>query len=121
MFKVENYLSKQHSMIRYNCWDFIREVWLELMNEDIGFRTPKGASREDMKYKFAREEVEFERINKPQDPCIVLFTRKTALPHVGVYVKGKVLHLPEHNTGKHEPLSIAALGFKETRFYLCKQ
>lgn len=121
MFKVENYLLKQHNMVTYNCWDFIREVWEDLTAQDIGYRTPKGASRKDMKHKFAREEAEFQRIDELQNPCIVLFTRKNALPHVGVYLNGGVLHLPEHNTAKYEPIDIVGLGFKETRYYLCKQ
>ena len=121
MLVIENYLRKQHNMETYNCWDFIREVYLDLTEQDIGFRTPKGASRADMKEKFAREEAQFERIEKPQDPCIVLFKRKKVLPHVGIFVRGRVLHLPEKTTARYEPLEIASLGFIDTRFYLCKQ
>ena len=121
MFTVDNYLPKVHNMEDYNCWDFIREVWLELTDEDIGFRTPKNVTRKAMKEKFAREEADFTQIDTPIDPCIVLFKRHRVLPHVGIFVRGKVLHLPEHSHAKYEKLEIASLGFKEVGFYLCKQ
>lgn len=121
MFTVDKYLGKVHNMKDYNCWDFIREVYLELTGEDIGYRTPLSGSRTEMKERFAREEQEFLKIPEAVSPCIVLFKRHRVLPHVGIYYKGKVLHLPEHSTARYEPLSIASLGFKEVGFYLCKQ
>lgn len=120
MFSVDKYLEKKHNMTTYNCWDFIREIWMDIKEQDIGFRTPDNVTRKEMKEKFAREEKQFKKLSEPVDPCIVLFKRRMILPHVGIYVRGKVLHLPEHSYGKFEPLGIVSLGFLETGFYLCK-
>jgi len=120
MVSVDKYLSKKHHMRDYNCWDFIREVWLDLKGEDIGHRTPPSGSRKDMIEKFAQEEREFVRLEKAEDPCIVLFLRDKMLPHVGIYVRGKVLHLPEKSYGRYEQLALVGLVFKEIRFYRCK-
>lgn len=120
MISVDKYLSKKHDMKQYNCWDFIREVWLELTGEDIGHRTPPSGSRKEMIQRFKEEEIQFERLETVQDPCIVLFLREKILPHVGVYIRGRVLHLPEKSFGRYDPLSIASMSFKETRFYKCR-
>ena len=84
------------------------------------FNFIKDRQQEVRLLKFAREEAHFEKIPEPIDPCIVLFKRNRVLPHVGIYVRGKVLHLPERSNGKFEPLEIASLGFIDTGFYLCK-
>lgn len=120
MFTVDKYLLKVHDMVNYNCWDFIREVWMELTGEDIGHRTPAVATRKNMRDKFEREEIHFMRIQEPIDPCLVMFLRRRMLPHVGVYYNKKVLHLPEKSNGKYQPLNIVGMGFLETRFYKCQ-
>lgn len=117
MLEVDKYIQKRHSMKDYNCWDFIREVWIDLTGIDIGHRTPTNLSRKAMKERFEKEEYQFKRLTVLQDPCLLLFKRNKILPHVGVYYKGKVLHLPEKSNGKYEPLDIASLGFQEVRYY----
>ena len=121
MISVDKYLSKKHDMRQYNCWDFIREAWLEITGEDIGHRTPSSGSRADMIRRFQREEQEFQRLDKCEDPCIVLFLRENKLPHVGIYIRGRVLHLPEKNYAKYEKIEIVSMCFKEVKFYKCKK
>jgi len=120
MLDIDKYLQKSHDMKNYNCWDFIRDVWLDITGEDIGKRTPKIVSRTNMITKFNDEEKQFHRLEEKQDPCLILFKRNRILPHVGVYVRGKVLHLPEKSNGKYEPLELVKLPFNEVRFYLWK-
>jgi hypothetical protein len=117
MQSIDQYLSKKHDMKEYNCWDFIREVWLDITGTDIGHRTPVSVSREEMKERFRKEEKEFKRLPEKKDPCIVLMLRSNMLPHVGIYVRGRVLHLPEKSYTRFEPLAQATFGFKEVRFY----
>ncbi len=117
MIDIDTYLQKTHHMKNYNCWDFIRDVWEELTGEDIGMRTPKLATRKNMKERFTEEEKHFKRLTEKQDPCIVLFKRGKMLPHVGIYLRGKVLHLPEKSNGKFEPLELVKMPFKNVRFY----
>lgn len=117
---IDEYLSRQHNMKEYNCWDFLREVWLDITGVDVGHRTPSSCSREEMKALFqhgANDEPLFKRLANRKDPCIVLMMRGNMLPHVGVYLRDRVLHLPEKSYTKFEPIEQATLGFKEVRYY----
>jgi hypothetical protein len=120
MFLVDSYLGLSHDMGKYNCWDFIRDVWLEVKDQDIGKRTPKTVTLKNLKSKFIEEESQFKKIDSPISPCIVLFRRKKSLPHVGVYLEGFVLHLPEKQTSRMDKLEIVGKGFTEIGFYTCK-
>ncbi len=119
-FSTDKYFGKEFHIENYNCWDFIRDVWLELKGEDIGKRTPTPATRYEMKIKFSKEENHFQNISELQSPCIVLFKRDKATPHVGVFYNGKVLHLKETGV-KYEDINLAGFGFTEIKYYICKQ
>lgn len=118
---VDKYLAKTHHITEYNCWDFIREIWIDLTGEDIGKRTPPSGTRSDMKLKFAEEEAHFIKLDGPANPSIVLFKRPRLLPHVGICIKhvGKwrILHLAEGGSGKLEPVELASLGFTEIGYF----
>jgi hypothetical protein len=119
MFTVDKYLKKPFDIVNYNCWDFIRDVLIDLKGVDVDCRTPNPPTREAMRVAFATQENQFKRLGKPEDGCIVLFSRPKSTPHVGVFYKGKVLHL-EKNGAHYQPLDIVKLGFKNIRYYECK-
>lgn len=52
----------------------------------------------------------------PVSPCIVLMRRPRTTPHVGIYLRGRVLHITQHGV-HYVALDIATLGFKVVGFY----
>lgn len=117
MFTVDTYLGKRFDIVKYNCWDFVREVWLELTGKDVGCRTPEPATPLAMRRRFDKEESEFTRLDKPVSPCIVLMRRPRATPHVGIFYKGKVLSIDERGV-TFLPVDIAVLRFTIVRYYV---
>lgn len=115
-FSVDPYMSREFHQERYNCWDLLREAWLELTGFDIGHRTPAPASPLAMIRRFDREESQFVRLPGPVSPSIVLMRRPRLVPHVGLFWRSKVLHIKE--TGpRYERRADAMFGFIEERFY----
>lgn len=116
MFSVDPYLARDFDQVRYNCWDLLRDAWRELTGIDIGHRTPSPATPLAMRRRFDREEADFVRLPEARSPSIVLMRRPKAVPHVGLFWRGKVLHI-QPGGARYEPLAIAGLGFPEVRFY----
>lgn len=117
---IDNYLNKRFDPTHYNCWDFIRDVWLDITKVDIGCRTPSPSTPKNKIKRFLNEESEFIKVDEIVDPCIVLFKRNKGIPHVGVYTRGRVLHISEQGV-KFEHLEIAKTGFNSVGFFICKK
>lgn len=115
-FSVDAYLGRSFDEVRYNCWDLLRDAWLELTGEDLGCRTPVPASPLAMRRRFDQEEAEFARLEQPRSPCIVLMRRPRATPHVGLFWQRRVLHI-QPGGARYDRLADARLGFSDVRFY----
>ena len=79
----------------YNCAHFAGDVWEHETGEDIRpILTGFLAVRRERRITSSLHR-DFIRIENPVSPCIVLFRHPEAKvdPHVGVYLRGKVLHL----------------------------
>lgn len=105
---LDDYLAKEHRGVDYNCLHFAREAWRDLTGEDLP-ATELRITKKVVK--------SFKRLDNPVDPCVVLMRRKFATPHIGIYYRGKVLHLRESGA-EFFPLPVATLGFTTVRFYL---
>lgn len=57
------------------------------------------------------------RIPAIEDPCIVYLGRPGTLSHVGVYVRGRLLHIQERMNVCHQPLEQVLNGYPEIRYY----
>jgi hypothetical protein len=116
--RVDPWLSKKFVPGRegYNCWAFSREIWLELTGKNLGNQTP--ARRDPQEYKNKAEEFsqKLQRLESPAEPCLVLFQRPRLEPHIGVYYKGKVLHLTQSGA-YYMPLHEVSLGYLSVSFY----
>lgn len=108
-FSVDPYLARPYERARYDCWDMLREAWLELTGFDIGSRPTAPAAALAIWRRF-------ERLAEPRSPAIVLMRRPRLVSHVGLFWRGRVLH--NQPAGVHyERLEIARLGFPEVGFY----
>lgn len=117
MMSVDAFLARRHRGDEYNCLHFARDVWLEATGEDLGARMADLLTSSTGERRIgARHRRAFERLDRPADPCLVMMRRGRTEPHVGVYLRGRVLHLTERGAEFHEP-AIASRGFQEVEFY----
>jgi hypothetical protein len=112
---IDRYLGRRWSPA-YDCLAFAAEVWRDLTGEDLrgrldGLFVP-AAQREPALRHFRA----FERLLEPLDPCLVLMRRPRSEPHLGVYIRGKVLHL-DGAGAKHVLLGLTALSFPRLEFF----
>jgi len=122
MIDVGKYLGREFHWKNYNCWDFIREVWIEHAGVDLGKRTPESVTVQAFRKAFEAQEFDVDgavvrRLEHPIDPCLVLMIRPNVLNHVGVFVQGRVLHLLPKQRVQLQDFNIATMGFSEVRFY----
>lgn len=99
---IDQFLSRRRTK-QYNCVAFANEVWQAMTGTAVDLND-------------VRRTAVF--LSKPVSPCFVLMQRR-GLAHVGIWWRGKVLHLLE--SGVHYmPLEIASVGYPKVRFFLCK-
>lgn len=103
---IDKYLQRTFKLRGYNCWSLVREFWKDHTGEDLG---PVIGFSDSKK-------LTYQKLDKPQSPCIALFLSPGKIPHVGVYWNGKVLHIKQAGA-QYVPLNVASFGFQTTEFY----
>lgn len=91
----------------YNCADFAAELF-EYLTDRPALYLVKGWSIESRS--------RLQRIAKAVEPCIVIMYQKRVTPHVGIFVRGKVVHLC--NGVEVSTVDVATIGFRNHRFYV---
>jgi len=116
---IDHFFDRLYNAKTYNCAHFVADVFKHEVGRDIsetlaGFLLPPGKRTVNPSIK-----KQFTRIARPQDNAIVLMSRPRTSPHVGLFLRGKVLHLTQYSGVQFMPLHIATLGFRTVRFYKC--
>jgi len=115
-FSVDPYLSRVYRKSRYTCLEFTVEVWKDITGEDIGERLRvlhlASADRRITPSDLRR----FQRLANPVSPCIALMRRPKAVPHMGVFLRGNILHLNDMGASFQCP-RFAGMGFKTVSYY----
>jgi hypothetical protein len=102
----------------YNCFDFVREVWLKMKHEDIAEHKLKRLAGPFRNRKWTVSGMKmFQELTNPVDPCFVVMQRPRAQPHVGIWTDGRVLHLKQSGV-EFQPLDVAKWYFTDIRFYV---
>jgi hypothetical protein len=115
MISIDQFLDRMPSK-QYNCFDFVKEVWAALVNEDVGIKLDKLVGD------FASRKVTvsgvkgFKRLKFPQSPCFVVMQRFKLVPHVGIFLDGRILHLKESGV-EFQPELVAKRYFQTIRYY----
>jgi hypothetical protein len=104
---TDQFLLKRFNREKYNCWDFARDVWREATGQDLFTTVPPCVDS----ILPTREEI-----SSPVSPCLVLMLRKRLTPHVGVYYKGRILHMNERGPEFSEP-SHATAPYPTVKYY----
>jgi hypothetical protein len=116
---LDKFLSLRYNEADYNCAHFSRDVILDRTGRNVGdylagfLFAPEGRSAQLSTLRCTQF------LEKPRDACLVWFRGVGRSNHVGVWWRGKVIHLAENGSPFYVPLSIARLGFQEVRFIAC--
>jgi hypothetical protein len=113
---IDAFFHKKYERNSYNCAHFVCEVWQSLTGESI---TQKLAglleAPKDRRASFDLRR-QFKRLERPESPCLALMQRRGSAPHVGLFLRGRVLHI--HETGvEFQPIDVASRGFEKIGFY----
>ena len=116
---IDQFLHKRYNKDTYNCAHFVSDIieagtGINARDTLNGFLLPAKERTAQISIK-----DKLRRIDKPVDYCIVLMTRRSHTPHVGVYIGGKVAHITEDLGAHMVPLFMASIGFDRARFYKC--
>lgn len=91
MINIDSYLTRRHTFDKYHCGHFVEEVWRDLTGESISEICSAFISRDAREYR--RRMKQRVRLVSPEDPCIILMHAKQLIPHAGVFIENKILHL----------------------------
>lgn len=116
---IDRYLDRQYDAQRYNCAHLVCEVWADLKGESMaqtlrGFLC--GPAHREARISDLRK---IRLLERPETPCVVLLQSPRQPPHVGVWIRGRVLHLPERGSAQFQPLDVVRIGFRSVRFFTC--
>jgi hypothetical protein len=114
-FSIDCFLNRMPSN-QYNCLDFVREVWLYLRKEDVTEKLT-GLIGDFANRKPNLSGVKaFKRLKEPVNPCFVVMQRFKYVPHCGIYLDGRILHLKDSGV-EFQPIEVAKSYFQIVRYY----
>lgn len=122
MIRVDDYLGREYNIKTYNCWHFVCDVWRDHTGLDLSEFAVRPENRKALMnagLELAKSDCHGRLKRQPelQDPCLVYFSRPGVLSHMGVYVRGRLLHIQERINVCHQPLDQVAMGYTEIRYY----
>lgn len=100
----------------YNCLSFAREVWLDIVNEDIKDQLDNLVNSITAGKLSLASAKGFRWLQKPESPCFVVMQRFRCTPHIGIYLDGRILHLRAYGA-EYQPIKIAKAYFQTIRYY----
>lgn len=101
---------------KYNCLDFTREVWLSMTGQDITVKlTGLVGAFADRKANLSGVKG-FKRLQEPQSPCFIVMQRFKFVPHLGIWLDGRILHLTNRGV-QYQPLVVARSYYQTIRYY----
>ena len=116
---IDKYLTRVYHPKTYNCAHLVAEVWTDLYGSEMG-QIMRGflCAKNDRRVRLGdvRGVVVLE---KPEDPCVVLMHTPKRAAHVGVYLRGRVLHIDRYKGPQFVPLEVVSVGYSKVRFFKC--
>ena len=114
-FSVDPFLDRQQTDT-YNCLDFTREVWLAMTGVDITQRLTGLVGAFASRRTTVSGVRGFTRLPGPVSPCLVVMQRYKFVPHVGIFLRGRILHLTNKGV-QFQPLVVARQYFLSVKYY----
>lgn len=116
---ADDYHGRRFDLRSNNCWHFARDVWLDITGVDLGDLTPDSLEPEALQSAAAAAYLgaRFRRVVPQRLPCLALAERARRMPHVGVYMRHRVLSLHEAGVA-FQTIPEFATGFTRVSFFL---
>lgn len=106
---LDEFLGRRYNFDKYNCGHFVAEVWQHLTGENIDELCKSFVQSDSETYfKLFKQR---RKLRAPESPCVVFLQAPKLLPHAGIYVDNRVLHLTE-NGAKFDDLSILRVYYR---------
>jgi len=102
---------------KYNCLDFVREVWADMTGVDIAEALPGLQGDFSHRKGSLSGRKTFRRLESPVSPCIAVFQRRGDTPHLGIFYLGRILHLHERGV-EFQPVCVAKAYYTKVRYYV---
>ena len=117
---IDRYFFRKYSRTNYNCAHLVCEVWKDWTGVDIsgpmcGFLTGRGETKAILS-----NLRNFVKLDVPESPCVALFRSPKLSPHVGIFIRGKVLHITPRGV-QYQPPCVVSFLFKRTDYYTWQQ
>lgn len=111
-FSVDPFFFRRYDAKNYHCLHHAAEVWKAVTGEDILDKLAgvlNGLSRSHVKA--------FARLERAQAPCLALMRQRIGgTLHVGVYLKGRILHITPRGV-EFQPACVVGARYTDLRFY----
>lgn len=113
-----DYLLDRQQGPEYNCLDFVREAWLHLTDgrHDITKKLTRLTGAFSGRKTTVSGVKSFRKLSGPKSPCLVVMQRFKFIPHIGLYLDGRILHLTDRGV-QFQPLIVARQYFLEIKYY----
>lgn len=112
---LSQYMNRRFELRGYNCWSFVCEIWYDLTGNRISDEVVDFGWSETQSLVSSHAQ-KLVKLREPESPCIALMQRKGQTPHVGIYYKRNIIHLPQ--TGpQYQSVQHATLGFTSVSYY----
>lgn len=100
---IDQFLDREYDCESYNCGHFVVEVYKELTGIDLKNICSAFLSSN---LEWYSKELKFRtRLDKPVSPCLAMIKGNWQIPHVGIYIDGKILHLNDQGSSL-DPLEV---------------
>lgn len=119
MKSIDSYYSRRYHVRDYNCAHLVVEAWKDYTGQDISnllFGALTNRANRDMRKIQLRR---FKRVDQLVDPCIVLLWEPRNAPHVGIYLRRRILHIGPTGV-KFELPEVMFFGYIQRKFYVCR-
>jgi hypothetical protein len=115
---LDGFFGRAYHPRHYNCAHFAIEIWEHLHRKPVvaamyGFLVP-GKAGGGLGH---AEGVQF--LPRPRDPCFVLMRSKVREPHVGIFYKGKIIHLAGNHRVQYQSPEVVTCGYTRVRYFTC--
>lgn len=116
---LDRFFHRRYSQDLYNCAHFTAEVWEALTGDNIEAKLGPFLHAPSERSAPLALRASFRRLEKPENPCIVLMQRRGLLPHVGVYLNRRIFHIQAAVGVQFLPPEVVTFGFHKIGYYKC--